>query len=545
LITVREAMRLPALKDAVLVAGLTGLDRVISSVNIMEVPDIFRFVKKDEFLVTTTYPIKDNVEAQERLIPGLVEKDVAALAIKPVFYGNEVPKVMIDHANKLGFPVIQLPRTASFNEILNPILGEILNRQAVLLRRKDEVHRNLADIVLRGGSLGDIASALSRLENAPVSIHTSELRLLAYHSSTPFEDGGNSEETIRVLCDDAAALKSAIGGRRGQIEISFDNTNFCVFVQPVTVAADECGLIIVWTGPGKLPDSNVTEQAATVVAMEFIKMRAVSEVERRFRSSFIQDIINGRIKSRTDVLARGEAYGWDLSPAFVPLLIEVDNHMQNEAERVKAFRRLWNVVSLITSYHEGAIAIDIGTRIMVMLRAGKERKNDSDNPQNFAKKIQEQLSLREGLTVSVGIGRRFADIMKLGDALPEAIQALEIGQLLNGSGSITQYDNLGVYRVLFSSRDNPELARFSGELLGGLIESDRLYKSELMRTLEVILRCNFNLKEAARELFIHYNTLRYRVSKIEEIAGVDLSAAEDRLNLQVAYRILQMQKARS
>ena len=69
IITVREALQLPALKDAALVAGEKGLSRAITSVNIMEVPDIARFVKEDEFLVTTTYPIKDDVHAQERLIP--------------------------------------------------------------------------------------------------------------------------------------------------------------------------------------------------------------------------------------------------------------------------------------------------------------------------------------------------------------------------------------------------------------------------------------------------------------------------------------------
>ncbi len=279
-------------------------------------------------------------------------------------------------------------------------------------------------------------------------------------------------------------------------------------------------------------------------------MRAVAEVERRYRSNFIEEIIQEKISSRADVLSRGESYGWDLSFSFIPLLVEIDNYRnfysvkQKGYDHMKVFKRLESVVSLVTSiYKEGAIAVDIGARILILLKAEADmcHKSEMDMPQKFLKKIQEEMLFEEDLTISVGIGQVVEDIMDLKNVLTQATQALEIGQLLHGPDSITHFNNLGVYRILFSCQDKSELIQFCDELLGDLIKGDQLNNTELVKTLEILLQCNFNLKEASRTLFIHYNTLRYRVTRIQEIAKVDLRLSEDRLNLQLALRILRMQ----
>ncbi|OQB23836.1 MAG: Purine catabolism regulatory protein [Firmicutes bacterium ADurb.Bin182] len=130
-ITVEEALALPAMSGAILLSGEKGLSRKITSVNIMEVPGISRFVKPEELIITTMYPIRDNVELQEQLIPDLVEKGVSALSIVPLSIEKKIPSVMIKQADEYAFPLIQLPLNTSFNEILNPILIQILERKQI------------------------------------------------------------------------------------------------------------------------------------------------------------------------------------------------------------------------------------------------------------------------------------------------------------------------------------------------------------------------------------------------------------------------------
>lgn len=543
-LTVKEALKLPAFSDAILIAGEKGLKRVISSVNIMEVPDVIQFVNKGELLLTTTYPIKDSIEAQKNLIPNLVLKGVAALAIKPVFYDNIVPANMIQQANELDFPLIQLPMNASFNMILNPVLSEVLNRQATILQINEEVHRNFTNIVLRGGDLTDIAAMLATLQDNPVSIHTNKYRMLSFGSPN------NSVENIQViekLCNDVNVLRSTISDRFGLISIRYQDSDLNLFVHPVIIGGERYGLLILWLTKCLTYDLNIIEQAVTVAALEIVKHRAVMEVERRFRSFLVEEIIQKKIKSRIDVITRGEAYGWDLSSKFIPIVIEIEDfiklyeldHSINAPANM--LRKLWaDVLNAVTFFNLDAIIVDIGSRILILLKHNNHL-NLTKTCSKLFKKIQQEISNRKKITINAGVGRDVEDIMELSEAYNQAVMALEIGRQLNGQGSLTRYDDLGSYRILISDKENPEHIKFCHDLINGLLISDQLHHTELIHTLTVILSSNFNLKEAAQKMFIHYNTIRNRVKKIEELARVNINSSADRLNLQLAMQIFAIQ----
>ena len=130
-ITVKDALALPAMAAAVLAGGSKGLKRKITSVNIMEVPGISKFVKAEELIVTTMYPIRDNGDSQLTLIPNLMKKGVSALAIAPLAHDKDIPEIMIRLADEHSFPLIKLPMDTSFNEIINPILEQILERKHI------------------------------------------------------------------------------------------------------------------------------------------------------------------------------------------------------------------------------------------------------------------------------------------------------------------------------------------------------------------------------------------------------------------------------
>lgn len=552
-ITVREALELPALKDATLIAGAGGLDRVITSINIMEVPYISRFVKRDELLLTTTYPIRDDPEVQQTLVPTLAEQGLAALAIKPVpLWLNEIPPIMVAQADELAFPLIRLPDDASFNELINPILGEILNRQAAILLRSEEVHRTLTGIVLEGGSLAEIAQMLASLLSAPVSIHGADLRLLAYCGPKPkAAQGEQGDDPAREAAGLTRRLAETVRGRRGPVTLGAGGTELEIVVHPVTVAREDYAYLIVWQGHGQVRRSelNAIEQAATVVALEIAKLRAVAEVEKRFRSSFIEDLVQGKLSSRAEVLARGEVYGWDLSSGFTPLLLEIHDfhrlYSSGEAETgaAQTLRRVWDAVSrAVADQAPQSIPVDLGSRILLLFRPSQPgRSRGCSSPRELAVRLQEALRADERLpAVSIGIGRPFDDVLNLRNGFDQAAKALEVGRVVNGPGAVTDFDELGVYRILVDSGDPKEKERFARDLLGGLLESDRRTHGELVRTLEAVLRCNGNLRQAAKELFIHYNTLRYRVARIAEITKVDLGSAEGRLNLQIAMKILRI-----
>lgn len=387
-ITVDEALALPAVSDAVLLSGENGLNRRITSVNIMEVPGISRYVKPEELIITTMYPIRDNEELQKTLIPDLVKKGVSALFIVPLSVEQEIPSFMIEQAAEHAFPLIKLPADTSFNEILNPILGQILERKHI-------------------------------------------------------------------------------------------------------------------------------------------------ETEHRFRARIIDDLLRGKITSRAKMLSLGKYYGWNLSSGFIPAVIQTDEAQYHES----SILLLQNLSKM--SEKNGisdTIAADLDDGILLLFPYEKT----PEAAIQIVRKVLIQFSNALGDSW-IGIGRAISDIMYLSDGFNQARQAAEIAQKIPALGGIVDFERLGVYRVLF---DRPETTQsltnkqsFVKEKLGSLIEHDKLNNTELLHTLQVLFEQNGNLRQAAKQLYIHHNTMRYRLDQIENLTNADLNEPETKLEFQIAIKL--------
>src|SRR5438552_2544935 len=117
-LTVREALTIDSLQDVKVLAGSEGLGRNITCVNVMEVPDILQWVRGGELLLTTTYPLKDAPLSLSDLIRVLNDKGLAAIAIKPHRYLDDIPDEILRIADELAFPVLELPHDASFVDLI-------------------------------------------------------------------------------------------------------------------------------------------------------------------------------------------------------------------------------------------------------------------------------------------------------------------------------------------------------------------------------------------------------------------------------------------
>ena len=230
-VPVSEVLELPLLAQARLVAGHAGLDRIVRSVNVMEVPDILDWVKPDELLLTTAYPLREDLSALTELVPQLVERGLAAMAIKPTRYIGSIPTEMAAEAHRLGFPLIELPPPASFNEIIGAVLGVILDVQSVRLQHAAEIHDRFTSIVLSGGGLRQIADALAESIAMPVAIVDGQGGVLA-HSAT-FDDA-----IAEVL--PSAPLEPAPAGELAAIVVAGRDA----IAQSIVAGADRHGTIV-------------------------------------------------------------------------------------------------------------------------------------------------------------------------------------------------------------------------------------------------------------------------------------------------------------
>jgi len=200
-VALREVLELPALRRVRVLAGASGLNRRVRYVNVMEVPDILDWVKPDELLLTTAYPLRDDRSRLVELVPRLAERGLAGLAVKPARYIDEVPSAMLAGADQLDFPLLELPPETALADIINAVLSLILNAQAARLERSAAMHERFTRIVLNGGGVRELVGVLAELVSRPSAIVDRNGRLLAGSSGFPRLD------------TDRAALQTSGRGR--------------------------------------------------------------------------------------------------------------------------------------------------------------------------------------------------------------------------------------------------------------------------------------------------------------------------------------------
>ena len=141
---------------------------------------------------------------------------------------------------------------------------------------------------------------------------------------------------------------------------------------------------------------------------------------------------------------------------------------------------------------------------------------------------------------STGVSRPVTDLASLPTAYAEALRAAAVGRQKHGSGAITHFDELGIYRLLSLVPDSAELRQFVTDALGDLATDDNPESEGLRQTLTVLIDTNLNVAEASRILFFHYNTLRYRIVKLERMLGPFTTDPQLRLTLALALKVLEM-----
>ena len=125
--TVEEMLRIPSLSRLRVVAGHHGLQRVVSMVSVMDAPDIYEWMKGGEFLITSAYPVKDDIHYLSFLIRRLNDAAIAAFGVKLSRFIGYLPPKSIETANDLALPLISIPEDYAFTDIINPVLSRIVD----------------------------------------------------------------------------------------------------------------------------------------------------------------------------------------------------------------------------------------------------------------------------------------------------------------------------------------------------------------------------------------------------------------------------------
>lgn len=551
-LTVEEALNLDILKGSRVLAGEQGLKKTINCVDIIEVPDVEGWLKEGGFYLTTGYTIKDNESAQKNLIKHIAKANSAGLGIKKGRYFDKIPEVMIEMADELKLPLIEIPRDIPYADILSSLLSEILERQAYLLRQSERIHKELTQVVLKGGGIELLAQTLHKLISRTVVIQDEKGQLLAVVGDE------KEEKKIRDYLDiPREELLAEFTMTKKPLRIDTSDKEYTRIIAPVFVSGKIFGFVSIFEVRGKKLkniDFRAVEHASTVIALEMLKEGKKVETEKRLKAELLEDLLGGFYHSKQSIIQRARYLGWDLERDYLVMVVDIDNledyylnlknrdenHIQAIKERIKDIVK-HNLVLL----NKKVILANRSDSLVIFfdcegLDSPQERKEESIK---FARLIREQISRDVSqISVSIGIGNFFPDVSGLKKSFQQAKKAEKVGRKVFGEGQVYHYDDLGVYRLLVKLRDDPDLQSFYREMLGPLLNYESQGEGELLKTLKTLFKHFGNKTRAAEELCIHRNSLNYRIERIKEILNVDLKEPENWFELYLACKIYEMFK---
>jgi len=537
---VQEAISL--LPGAELLAGAAGLNRVILSVGLLEAPEGMQFMKEGDLVLTTLWAIRHDREAQLRLVPELVRRGIAALAIKQTFIG-ELPFEVLAQADAHGFPVLQLDPGMPFSEATLPLIGQIVNRQALTLSRQQQAHKAVMQAMLEAKGLQRLADTLVKLVENPVVIQDQTGFVLAVGAlgKTPPE---LDLETLAQLGPGSTDYMLSASDTLHNVEVvTAAGRRITRIVTPIRTGNLAYGQVQTWEigrPLGEL-DLSIIDSVITVIALEMSNRRALAEVERRYHNEFLVTLFSARsVESEGELQLRARRFGWDLTRSYYAVALKATAPSvgaKDEVPDLQAMDQLYEAASRIVG--AGAI-IGQAEQHMVILVPAKGRGDTREDALAVAEQLRAQTeSFRRSLLVTLGVGRVQSGLQGLRRSFHEARQAISVGERVGGNSGVIHYSDLGFFQILGTLQPTPELHQFLAGVRR-LILYDGEHHTDLVKTLEAYFDCKGNVRRVASDLYTHYNTILYRLQRIEEITGSSLDNAAERLHLQVSLQAVKL-----
>lgn len=537
-VTIKDVIEMDSFEKVKLIAGASGLDRRVETVFIMEVPDIYSYIEENGLLLTTLYPIADNPEAIATLLPKLAEMKIAGIAVKPGRYVDEIPSIMIEQANELGLPLIQLPEDANLSILTNQVLTALLDARTSVLEFRNKVHQQLLDLLLEGAGLNKFVYSIANLIDAPVVLLTNELEYL--ESSLDVDPN-----EIHIHSQDSDLQPHSTYKHMDSIEVrDYRYLKEDIFFQPIFAGEHEFGYLVILLEADKAIKENLiiaVEQASFLVAFLFQSEQALLEKERNHLSSFVRDVFNNQYTTETEIFEKSKVFSWGFQ--FPLVMISIQANIVDSEERLALYYRILDsghlermVSSTMEIPEESCKVLYFNDSLLCFISL----KNET----NLKPKLERiGTSLITNFSDNSHIGVSISDIVYGIEALREdysnSMLVFKIyKENLESKSFVHFYTDIGLFRLFHNIKDTTILDEFVQEKLGTVLKYDEGKEVKLLETLRYYIKNNTNVQKTADDLFVHYNTMRYRMNKLKEL-GIHLDNGFELTEVSLACQLLQ------
>ena len=291
------------------------------------------------------------------------------------------------------------------------------------------------------------------------------------------------------------------------------------------------------------PSASMRRLLLTMIASEVERVRAPERVSESASTDFLRAILARELTDRAELLARAAALSVDIESGASMIVARA--HPQAPTDegwrgRVRAVAERGaravasRAIAALSSREGNSPAAEV-----LVLIPGRDEAAAARAAQAILREMEAGLS---GYTFALGRSRIAEDPSDLPRAASEALLAANVAQGSQDGAAGLAFEETGAYRLLLSAMsENPaELQRFFAETVEPLVAYDEQYETDLVRTLETFLEADGNVAGTAQRLFTHRHTIYYRLERVRELSGLDVSSSDGREKLSLGLKSMRV-----
>ncbi|AYN43989.1 GAF domain-containing protein [Streptomyces dangxiongensis] len=380
--------------------------------------------------------------------------------------------------------------------------NEIIRDRSAVIERASDVHDRLAELVLRGGGVHDVAAAVSQVLDGTV-------------------------EFTEAQAAPAAALEASRADGHA-VRHGSD------WIAAVAAGGELLGALVLRGHPGLDPvDQRTLERAAMVTSLLLLARRSAAEAEQRVRGELLDDLLDARDRDPRLLRERASRLHADLDATHVVLAARLDGPAADADEEAAARRRLWSAASHLAATRHGlAAARDGGTVLLLPLGTG-------DTATEVARRAARQLGTAVHQPVTVGASAPVTALTAhpetVATAYAEGRRCLDALHLLGRAGDGAAAEDFGFLGLLLAG--GRDIAGFVDRTIGAVVSYDRQRGTELLRTLEAYFAGGMSPARTKDALHVHVNTVAQRLERVGRLLGADWQTPARVLEIQLALRL--------
>ncbi|MGH3274524.1 MAG: helix-turn-helix domain-containing protein [Streptosporangiaceae bacterium] len=402
--------------------------------------------------------------------------------------------------------------------------NERMEQHSAAVERASEAHERFTELVLRGGSIKELAKEVASVfgGDAAIADQRGDIRACANYapSGTPGDpepvEGDWPVRMLRVAnCPQDDATRAYTDGAG-------------TWIAPVVAGKDHLGAIMLHRELLHDADIRILERAAMVTALLMVSQRAIDETNNRLRGELLSGALNGTVPDPDSFARRARLLGVEIEHPHVVLTLHADEACLDRA-------RMSSTLSAYAIAAKGLFAAQGDN--FVLLVEGRDAANE-------ASALGEYVGRETGIVVTVGADGPVTDLSGIARAAVQSRRCVKALMALDRTGGSGDVGVLGVYGLLLCGDSEPaQVDAFLADTISGILRYDTENGTKLAETMEQYFEANCNAAQAASRLYIHTNTLYQRLDRLDRVLGPGWRSGDGSLQARLALKLWKLRRS--